>query len=79
MWTKGRANTYINDEKIQPTPCVGEIDFETIGYPFQKHLDDEHIGEDLICIFEDDFNRSPLFNVYILKCLIKTQITCEKL
>lgn len=66
-WT----NTYINDEKVQPTPCVCEIDLETIGYPFQKHLNDKHIGEDLICIFKDDFNHSPLFDIYVLKCLIK--------
>lgn len=66
--------TYINDEKVQPTPRVCEIDLEAIGYPFQKHLNDKHISEDLICIFKDDFNHSSLFNVYVLKCLIKRNI-----
>lgn len=62
--------TYVNNEEVQPAPSVGEIDLETICSPFQKHLNDKYVGEDLICIFENDFNHSSLLNVNIFKCLI---------
>lgn len=63
------VKTYINNEEVQPAPSVGEVGLETIRNPFQKHLNDKNIGEDLICIFQNDFNHSSLLNVNILKCL----------
>lgn len=63
--------TYINNEKVQPAPSVGEVDLETICSPFEEHLNDKNIGEDLICIFENDFNHSPLLNIDVLKRLFR--------
>lgn len=65
--------TYINNEEVQPAPSVGEIGLETIRKPFQEHLDDKNVGEDLICVFKDDFNNLSLLNVNILKRLIREE------
>lgn len=65
--------TYINNEEVQPAPSVGEVGLETIRNPFQEHLNDKNVGEDLICIFENDFNHSSLLEVNILKRLIREE------
>lgn len=65
--------TYVNNEEVQPAPSIGEVGLETIRNPFQEHLNDKNVGEDLICIFEYDFNHSSLLKVNILKCLIREE------
>lgn len=65
--------TYINNEEVQPAPSVREVGLEAISNPFQEHLNDKNVGEDLISIFENDFNHSSLLNVNILKRLIREE------
>lgn len=65
--------TYINNEEVQPAPSVREVGLEAIRNPFQEHLNDKNVGEDLISIFENDFNHSSLLNVNILKRLIREE------
>lgn len=64
-----RSWTYIHNEEIQPTPGIGEVLDETIGHPFQQHLQNEDVGEDPVSIFQNDPDGLPLFNVHVLEGL----------
>ena len=61
--------TYIHNEEVQPAPCVCEVGLESISHPLQEHLNNEHVGEYLISIFQDDFYGPALLNVYVFKSL----------
>jgi len=67
-------DTYSHNEEIQPAPGVGEELDESIGAPFQQHLQDENVREDLVCVLQDGPDGFPLFYVNILKSLGNNQI-----
>lgn len=72
---KQEIKTYIYNEKVQPTPGVGEVGLEAICNPFKEHLDDEDIGENFVCKLQNNFDGSPSFYVYVFKGLQKDEIT----
>lgn len=61
--------TYIHNEEVQPTPGVGEVLDEAVGHPLQQHFQDEDVGENSVCILENDAHGFPLLDVHILKGL----------
>lgn len=63
------VHTYIYDEEVEPTPGIGEILDKAVCDPLQQHLQDENIGEDLVCILQHRFDGPPLLDVNVLKCL----------
>jgi hypothetical protein len=63
------ANTYINNEEVQPTPGVGEVLLESVGHPLQQHLQDEDISEDFVCVLQHYLNGLPLLYVNVFKRL----------
>lgn len=65
--------THVHNEEIEPAPGIGEIHLEAVGHPFQQHLQDEDVGEDLVSIFQDGADDSPLFNVDVFEGL-KTSV-----
>lgn len=72
---EGRGeDTYSHDEEIQPAPGVGEEFHKSIGTPLQQHLQDENVGEDLVCILQDGPDGFPLLDVNILKSLGNNQV-----
>lgn len=71
--TINQSITYINNEEVQPAPVVGEIFFEAIGKPLEHHLQDEDVGEDLVCVLQYHLDDLPLLNVDVLKGLRRTQ------
>lgn len=68
-----QSYTYIHNEKVQPTPSVGEVGLETICNPFQEHLNDKNVGENLVCKLKNYFDGSSPFYVYIFKGLQKKE------
>ena len=62
-------DTHIHDEEVQPAPVVGEILLEAVGDPLQEHLQHKDVGEDFICVLQDDFHHFPLLDVDVLECL----------
>lgn len=62
-------NTYIHNDEVQPTPGIGEVLDKSVCYPLQQHLQDEDIGEDLVCVLQHYFDVPPLLDVNILECL----------
>lgn len=67
------VNTYIHDEEVKPTPGIGEVFDKAVCDPFQEHLQDENIGEDLVCILQHYFDGLSLLDVNVLKCLSRTE------
>lgn len=63
------VNTYIHNEEVEPTPGIGEVLDKAVCDPLQQHLQDENIGEDLVCILQHCFDVLPLLDVNVLKCL----------
>lgn len=63
------VKTYIYNEKVQPTPSICEVGFEAVCHPFKEHFNDKNVGEDFVSIFQDYFNCSPSFYVYVFKGL----------
>lgn len=61
--------TYVNNKKVQPTPVVSEVFFESVSKPFQDHLQNEDIGEDLVSEFQHHLYNPPLVNVDVLEGL----------
>lgn len=80
------VNTYIHNEEVEPTPGIGEVLDKAVRNPLQKHLQNENIGEDLVCILQHYFDGPSLLDVNVLKCLSRTEvikcanyvILCEK-
>lgn len=71
-------NTYIHNEEVEPTPGIGEVLDKAVRNPLQKHLQNENIGEDLVCILQHYFDGPSLLDVNVLKCLSRTEvIKCE--
>lgn len=66
------ANTHIHNEEVQPAPVVGEVLLEAIGDPFEEHLQNKDVSEDLVSILQDDLHDLPLLNVDVLKRLQHT-------
>lgn len=66
--------TYVNDEEVEPAPGVGEILDEAVGHPLQQHLQDENVGEDLVRIFQDRLDGSPLLDVDVLESLSSKEL-----
>lgn len=66
------VNTYIHDEEVKPTPGIGEVFDKAVCDPFQEHLQDENIGEDLVCVLQHYFDGLSLLDVNVLKCLSRT-------
>lgn len=66
---KTDPDTYIYDQEVEPAPGVGEVLDEAVGHPFQQHLQDEDVGEDLVCIFQHGLDGPPLFYVDVLERL----------
>lgn len=66
-------NTYIHDEEVKPTPGIGEVFDKAVCDPFQEHLQDENIGEDLVCVLQHYFDGLSLLDVNVLKCLSRTE------
>lgn len=67
------VNTYIHNEEVKPTPGVGEVFDKAVCDPFQEHLQDENIGEDLVCILQHYFDGLSLLDVNVLKRLSRTE------
>lgn len=65
----GVGQTHIHDEEVEPAPGVGEVHLEAIGHPLEQHLHDEDVGEDLVCVFQDGPDDSPLLDVDVLEGL----------
>lgn len=61
--------TYINNNKIQPAPEIGEVFGKTIRDPFQQHLENEDVGENFISKFQYGLYGFPRFKVNVLKSL----------
>lgn len=70
--------TYVNDEEVEPAPGVGEILGEAVGHPLQQHLQDENVGEDLVRIFQDRLDVSPLLDVDVLESLRSKELNSQK-
>lgn len=64
-----RPRTHIDDEEVQPAPVVGEVLLEAVGEPLEQHLQDEDVGEDLICVLQHHLDHPPLLDVDVLKGL----------
>lgn len=71
VYTKQRVkcSTYCNDDKIKPTPCIGKVEFETKGKPFEKHFTKKDNGEDFVHVLESCHKPRSLWQVYILQGL----------
>lgn len=67
------VNTYIHNQEVKPTPGIGEVFDKAVCDPFQEHLQDENIGEDLVCILQHYFHGLSLLDVNVLKCLSRTE------
>lgn len=67
--TYNKSWTYIHNEEVQPTPGVGEILDETVGDPFQQHLQDKDVGENPVGVLQNDPDGLSLLDVHILKGL----------
>ena len=65
-------NTYIDDEKVQPAPGVGEVLDEAVRHPLQQHLQDEDVREHLVRELQHRLHCPPLLDVDVLKGLSKT-------
>ena len=63
--------TYHHDDKVQPTPGVGEVLDEAEGEPLNHHLHGEYHSEDPVHIVEDVLQHRPLSQVNILGRLKK--------
>lgn len=61
--------TYIDDEEVEPAPVVGEVLLEAVGEPLEQHLQDEDVGEDLVCVLQHHLDHPPLLDVDVLKGL----------
>lgn len=68
------VNTYIHNEEVEPTPGIGEVLDKAVCNPLQKHLQNENIGEDLVCILQHYFDGLSLLDVNVLKCLSRTEV-----
>lgn len=61
--------TYVHNDEVQPAPGVGEVLDKSVRYPLQQHLQDEDIGEDLVCVLQHYFDAPPLLDVNVLERL----------
>lgn len=74
---QSKVFTYVYNQKVQPTPVVGEIFLEAVCDPFEEHLQDKDVREDFVSIFQNHlYNFSPLY-VNIFKCLERKQTEKE--
>lgn len=67
----GRVFTYVNNQKIEPAPVIGEVLLKAISYPLEEHLQNKHVGEHFVCILQNHLHHFPLVYVNVLKCLLK--------
>lgn len=63
------GGTHVDDEKVEPAPGIGEVNLEAVGHPFEKHLNDEDVGKDLVCILQDGADHAPPLDVDVLEGL----------
>lgn len=63
------SRSHIYDEEVQPAPGVGEVRLKPIGDPLEKHLQHEDVGENLICVLQDDLDDWTLLHVDVLEGL----------
>ena len=45
-------STHSHDDKVQPTPSVGEVAYVAHGYPLGEHLKNENDGEPTVHVME---------------------------
>lgn len=69
-----KSHTYVYNEEVKPAPGVGEVLDKPIRHPLQQHFQDEHVSEDLVCIFQYCFDGPPLLDVNVLKRLYRMDL-----
>lgn len=47
------VTTYHYNDKIQPTPCICEVDFEAERQPFDQHLQEKNYRKYSVHIVKD--------------------------
>lgn len=45
-------NTYDDDHEVQLVPAIRKIGFKAISHPLEKHLQNEDVSKDHVCIFQ---------------------------
>ena len=63
------CNSYHNNDKVQPTPCIGEVFDKAKSQPFDTHFQKENHSKNSIHVIQNILQSRALFQVDILKSL----------
>ena len=58
--------TYHHNDKVKPTPGVGEVFYEAQSEPLDHHLHGEYHSEDPVHVVEDVLQHRPILQVNVL-------------
>lgn len=74
--SKFNIQTYIYNKKIEPTPSIGEVGLESVCNPFEEHLNNKDVSEDLVSKLQNGFDGPASFYVDVFKGLWKHLSRC---